>query len=907
MNDRDLFVEIKKKYEEVRASQEKDPGIGSFAQAAYEMAVEGLFEALAAGKTRWKYFDEGYAGLSIPVAWAFNGGIALINTGIRFEIWARDPEEMLEQAREIGLIQDQILPHPTHKGIYQAILSEAQTRMASDRIDPGTLPPETLPVADEKGLGSKTNSGDSAKSSDQILMPADGDIALASGANQPKASLVDIRTTKQNVNGVEMQEVMQDIHGSQVHSYTWTPLYREVSQALQGWEQRQVELLDSLRALQAEGIPVTPFTDKDEHGAVFPLTEVDPFTILGTFNRGISGANRRAILAHLKKLMGLSAPLPDDFDGVPILNNMKSWFFSYKGKRRSEDIPLLWRVFRLALGPDPFEDPEFMQAFDAAQEIRNTNFNLTMGLFWMRPDYFLNLDGTNREYLDLKVPKEGLSAKYLRDVTREIKTKGIPFAELSHRAIAQVQPPKTTMNLGAQDYWLVGAYWDGNDPDQTKRFLEEGVWENGYDDKFLEEVRAMQVGDRIAIKAATVQKNGLPFDAHGRSISKLVIKARGTIVKNRADGKTVEVDWEPTFTPKEWYFYTNQQTVWRLKKDVEMARRLIRFAFGDEAQDYAWFWSQWQGTSPSTTVVGQPSDVTPTPYGPEDVLAEGVFMDQAEIAAVLRRLQAKKNLILQGAPGVGKTFVARKLAYALMGDRDDARIQMVQFHQSYAYEDFVRGYRPLPDKGGAFGLCDGVFLNFCRQASEDPDRPYVFIIDEINRGNLSQIFGELLMLIESDKRGPEYGVPLVYRLPAEPAFFVPRNLYLIGLMNVADRSLAMVDYALRRRFAFITLSPRFEHPRFRAWLQERTMSAKLIDLIVDRMSALNLMIAKDPLLGASYQVGHSFFCPRGENFEELDRDWYDQVVETEIMPLLEEYWFDNSARTSEARSALLAL
>lgn len=703
-----------------------------------------------------------------------------------------------------------------------------------------------------------------------------------------------------------MQELIQAIPGSPASSYSWMSLYREISEALLGWEERQGELLDSLRALQAEGIPVTPFMDKDEHGAVFPLVEVDPFTILGTFNRGISGANRRAILAHLKKILGLSAPLPDDFDGVPILNNMKSWFFSYKGKRRPEDIPLLWKVFRLAFGPDPFEDPAFMQAFDAAQEIRNTNFNLTMGLFWMRPDYFLNLDGTNREYLDLKVPKEGLSAQYVRDVTREVRAKGVPFAELSFQAV-QAQTPSASMNLGAQDFWLVGAYWDDKDPmDQTKRFLEEGVWENGYDNKFQEDVRAMRVGDRIAIKAATVQKNGLPFDAHGRSISKLIIKARGTIVKNRDDGQTVEVDWDPNFYPKEWYFYTNQQTVWRLKKDVEMARRLIRFAFGDEEQDYAWFWSQWQGSSQSPAEVQQPSLEAPVPYGPEDMLAEGVFMDQAEITAALSRLQAKKNLILQGAPGVGKTFVARKLAYALMGDRDDARIQMVQFHQSYAYEDFVRGYRPLVDKGGAFGLRDGVFLDFCRRASADPDRPYVFIIDEINRGNLSQIFGELLMLIESDKRGPEYGVPLVYRLPAESAFFVPRNLYLIGLMNVADRSLAMVDYALRRRFAFLTLAPRFEHPSFRTWLQDRGMSAKLIDLIVGRMSALNLMIAKDPLLGSAYQAGHSFFCPRGENFEELGRDWYEQVIETEIMPLLEEYWFDNPARTSDARSSLLA-
>ena len=164
---------------------------------------------------------------------------------------------------------------------------------------------------------------------------------------------------------------------------------------------------------------------------------------------------------------------------------------------------------------------------------------------------------------------------------------------------------------------------------------------------------------------------------------------------------------------------------------------------------------------------------------------------------------------------MGKTFLAKKLAYALMGEKDDKRVEIVQFHQTYSYEDFVRGYRPLPEQAGTFGLQDSVFYEFCKRAEKDADRDFVFIIDEINRGNLSQIFGELLMLIEADKRGPEFAVPLVYRRPDEPRFFVPSNLYIIGLMNLADRSLAIVDYALRRRFAFKTLSPQYHSNFFR--------------------------------------------------------------------------------------------
>lgn len=188
------------------------------------------------------------------------------------------------------------------------------------------------------------------------------------------------------------------------------------------------------------------------------------------------------------------------------------------------------------------------------------------------------------------------------------------------------------------------------------------------------------------------------------------------------------------------------------------------------------------------------------PYSVEDILAEGVFLSEAELNQILNRLLSKKAMILQGPPGVGKTFLARKLGYAALKAVDDERLEMVQFHQSYSYDDFVRGYRPMPGKAGSFGLQNGIFYNFCKKAMQDPEREYVFIIDEINRGNLSQIFGELLMLIEADKRGPEYALPLIYHEPGEPRFYVPSNLYLIGLMNMADRSLAMVDYALRRRF-----------------------------------------------------------------------------------------------------------
>lgn len=300
-----------------------------------------------------------------------------------------------------------------------------------------------------------------------------------------------------------------------------------------------------------------------------------------------------------------------------------------------------------------------------------------------------------------------------------------------------------------------------------------------------------------------------------------------------------------------------------------------------------------------STHSGTPPVADPEPYPMESALDE-LFMTQEQFSAILDALARKKNVILEGAPGVGKTFVARRIAWARLGQKDNGRVQMVQFHQSYAYEDFVQGWRP---QASGFGLQDGVFHRFCKKAAADPARDYVFIIDEINRGNLSKIFGELMMLVEADKRGPAYAVPLAYS--PEP-FCVPENLYLLGMMNTADRSLAMVDYALRRRFSFIRLQPAFGVDQFANHLAELGASDALVQRIVARMTELNHAIAQDTRnLGPGYEVGHSFFVP-GEDGGTLDDAWYERVVRQEIVPLLSEYWFGRDDQVREHVDRLLA-
>ena len=276
---------------------------------------------------------------------------------------------------------------------------------------------------------------------------------------------------------------------------------------------------------------------------------------------------------------------------------------------------------------------------------------------------------------------------------------------------------------------------------------------------------------------------------------------------------------------------------------------------------------------------------SPEPYTEVNFMSE-VFISDSKYHDIVSLLKRKKNIILTGAPGVGKTFMAKRLVYSVMGSKDNSRIEFIQFHQSYSYEEFIEGYRPT--SSGGFHLEKGVFYNLCKEAEKNKEKDYYLIIDEINRGNLSKIFGELLMLIESDKRGEK--ITLAYS--KEKDFNVPENLYIIGLMNTADRSLAMIDYALRRRFSFINIEPAYGTEKFKT--KFNTTFDGPYDDIMNMMDELNKDIKEDPSLGEGFMIGHSYFCIEVKDGERAGINKIKEILNYDIKPLIEEYWYDEN-------------
>ena len=449
--------------------------------------------------------------------------------------------------------------------------------------------------------------------------------------------------------------------------------------------------------------------------------------------------------------------------------------------------------------------------------------------------------------------------------------------------------------------WFVGAAFGGTD-DQSNRFIDEGIWENGYEDKYLDTVKSIRVGDRIAIKSTFTRRRGLSFDNRGHYVSGMKIKATGTVTENIGDGRTLGVEWTPLSPPLEWYFYTYRRTVWRVLPGTWITDALIGFTFERKPQDIDRFrnipfWRERFGDTAAavTAAKGEPNLADDTQYYDLQVLARELHLTPGFLEKIELLLQDKRQVIFQGPPGTGKTYVSQALANCLAGSEN--RVDLVQFHPSYAYEDFVRGFRPTISKNGqaGFELQDGPLLRSAEKARNDSDSKHFLIIDEINRGNLAKVFGELYFLLEyRDKK-----IRLQYQQEGEPDFSLPPNLYFIGTMNTADRSIALVDMALRRRFYFIEFHPDVEPVKgvLDRWLEKQKQDKETdadMTWVAKVVERANEKLKND----RHAAIGPSYFIK-----DDLDNESVGRIWEHSVLPYIEERLFgdDNQVRVFDLR------
>ena len=575
----------------------------------------------------------------------------------------------------------------------------------------------------------------------------------------------------------------------------------------------------------------------------------------------------------------------------------------------NSNMDLLWRLFRQAAVKDePKIDPD---EFKKVLDIKGVGIaKLTQTLFLTNPEYFLPMDNVTKDLWKV------LDLPTLSEIENDGYETYRSFLEKLKEAFPECQPYEINMFLYLQNSGKIKV--NDNFYQISTQVYGDKKGDHWDDFKYNNWVYTGGPGGKSWGEPG---KYPLEEPAPGD-----IILVRTGITKGKAIGIVQKNDYVESGINKD----SRIHVLWINKEQTDLSRKTEQVGFAKTKSDSKTYLAfentdaykpsfelieKMKGNSignePETDTMKylQPLNQILRSRDPIQDTGEDLFLRESEIERLIALLRRKKNLVLQGPPGTGKTYLARGLARLLVGEKSENRIETVQFHQSYGYEDFVQGYRPTGD--GGFELKDGPFLRFCERAQPSPDCPFVLVIDEINRGNLSRIFGELLMLIEADKRKPEWAVQMAYSDEDTTPFHIPPNLYLIGTMNTADRSLALVDYALRRRFVFHTVEPAFGNERFARHLEERGVPEELQERIRNRLGTLNKTIREDQKLGGGFQIGHSYFCdPPGELRDAKDsrgwEKWYEDVIRYEIEPLLAEYWFDDSEKAKTAVEKLLA-
>lgn len=698
--------------------------------------------------------------------------------------------------------------------------------------------------------------------------------------------------------------------------FKWTIFYSDLADSLLEYKNNRSELIEKLKVIFQESGMKFPF--KERGNVVYE--DICPFTVFGSFNKGLKSENRTAILKEFAKQFDIKSEVPTEFDGIPVVMNLSAWFFAYKENRGEKDIDNIWELFEAAIAYSKSSSNEsksrFISIYNTVLTQKMIKWNITMGLYWIRPYTFINLDSTNRAF----ITDVDNMPHYFTTIFSSI-SKGIPdgssylfmceqaknallqkeyeyhsFPELSYYAWAKTfsnRNKDTTSsvdaNIPGKNYWT---YSPGDGACKWDEFNKSGIMGIAWDD--TEDLKQYTSKDEVKTKLKAVYDPSYSYKnaahclwqfSNEIKVGDVVFAKKGM---HKIIGKGIVVSdyiYDESRSEYKHIRKVEWQKIgeWQHPGQAAMKTLTNITAYTDEVNKLLELFVDETGEKEEEKEIKYPR------YDKNDFLDE-VYMEESTYNKLVEILDNKYNIILQGAPGVGKTFAAERLAYSIMGEKDASRVSMIQFHQSYSYEDFIQGYRPNKD---GFVLENGTFYEFCKSAEEDTDKLYFFIIDEINRGNLSKIFGELMLLIEKDKRGKK--VKLLY---ANEQFAVPKNVRIIGMMNTADRSLALMDYALRRRFAFFEFEPAFGTDVFKRYVTEK--NSDKFEKLIAQIENLNSTISSDESLGEGFRIGHSYFCTESD----VSDEWLNSIVEYEIIPLLKEYWFDEPTKVNDWSATL---